>query len=70
MDEAARYEWFAPGFQGEREIAAFWLVGPLKSLERRSNRENGPDGHKPSGLELLIALTIGVSALAVVSMLV
>lgn len=66
MTEVVRYEHFVPGFGGEREVANFWIAGPLKAIEARARRENGPDGHKPSGFELLLAIGIAVGAIATV----
>lgn len=63
MDDVARYEWFAPGSNGEREVAAFWIAGSLSTIERRAKRENGPDGKKPSGFELLVAACIAIAAI-------
>jgi hypothetical protein len=69
MNEVARYECFAPGFEGERTVSRFWLLGSLKSIERRAKRENDPDGHKPSGFETMLAIAIAVSAIALVATL-
>lgn len=69
MEDIARYETFTPHFDGEREVALFWIAGPLKGLERRAERENGPEGKKPNRIELLIAMTIGLAALMLVNTL-
>ncbi|WP_417580882.1 hypothetical protein [Pelagibacterium sp.] len=63
MDEVARYEWFAPGPHGQREVAAFWIAGSLSKIEQRAKREHGPDGNKPSGFELIVAACIAIAAI-------
>lgn len=64
--DVVRYEHFATGFDGERQVAAFWIAGPLKAIEARSRRQRDPGGHKPSGFELLLAVGIAIAAIALV----
>lgn len=66
MIEVTRYEHFKPGVDGEREVATFWIAGPLKAIEARAWRENEPDGPQTSGFELLIAIGIAVVAITMV----
>lgn len=63
MNEVSRYEWFAPGVQGQRQVSAFWIAGSLKKLEQRAKRENDPDGQKPSRFELILAGCIAIAAI-------
>ena len=61
-EDVARYEWFTGGADGERKVAAFWLVGRLKGIERRARREKGPEGQRPSGFEVFLAFAIAIGA--------
>lgn len=69
MADNVRNERFAPGFEGQREVAAFWIVGSLKALEARARRESDPDGRRPSLIEIALAVAIAIAATALVATL-
>jgi len=70
MDSPVRYEHFAPGHNGERQLCAFWIAGPLSRIERRALRENALSGSGPTAVEIALALAIALAALATVAGLV
>ena len=66
MEKLDRYEVFAPGLEGERAVARFWIAGSLKTIEERAARENAPTGCKPTVVECVLAASMALAAIATV----